>query len=195
MWGVAAFLLFSTLEVLAVFVFMLSLFRINALPYIGQSLIIVMLMGLQSLFLREELNLGYVATVINLMCYVLLLTTVIKIPLIWSAIISCSGFFLYGVIQGILYNVIGGQLLQLITSVLFLVLSFILFIFGFGFTKDFDKFRIKGEKILIVVVIIVSFVLTALTMVQHELWINILFFAVASSFFLYFAIRKEREDD
>ncbi|WP_339273590.1 hypothetical protein MKY59_20920 [Paenibacillus sp. FSL W8-0426] len=187
------FLLFSTLEVLAVFVFMMAIFRENPMDFIWQTVVVSILMGLQSHFLRG-LELGYLATVINLLCYVLFLATIVRLPLIWSAIISCTGFFLYGIVQAILFNVVGGELLQLVTSILFLVLSYGLYRFGFGFTADYDLLRFRWEKIMVVSVILVAFVLLAITMYIQESWANILFFGASSVLFLYYAVRKERED-
>jgi len=43
-------------------------------------------------------------------------------------------------------------------------------------------------------VIIVAFVLLATTMYVQESWANILFFGAASALFLYYAVRKEREE-
>jgi len=193
MWDMVMFMLFSTLEVYAAFVLMMAIFRMNALEYIWQSFIIALLMGIQSYFLRE-VDLGYIATLINLLCYVLLLTTVVKVSLIWSAIVACIGFFLYGTIQAVLFTTIRGELLQIVTSVLIMALSYVLYRFGIGFALDFDKLRFKGERIIVITVIILSFILMTISLYQHQVWINILFFAVASGLFLYYAIQKERED-
>lgn len=187
------FLLFSSLEVLAVFVFMMVIFRENPMDYVWQALVVSVLMGLQSHFLRG-IEMGYLATVINLMCYVLFLAAIVRLPLIWSAIISCTGFFIYGIVQALLLGVVGGELLQLVTSILFLVLSYGLYKFGYGFTADYDLLRFRWEKIMVVTVIVVSFVLLATTMYVQESWVNILFFGAASALFLYYAVRKERED-
>lgn len=193
MWNMVMFMLFSTLEVYAAFVLMMAIFRMNALEYIWQSLIIAILMGVQSYFLRG-IDLGYIATLVNLMCYILLLTTIVKVPLLWSAVISGLGFFVYGTIQAILLTKINGELLQLITGVLVIGLSYALYRLGIGFSFNFEKVRFKGERILVVALIIVSFVSMTISLCQHEVWIDILFFAVAAGLFLYYAIRKERED-
>lgn len=187
------FLLFSSLEVLAVFVFMMVIFRENPMDYVWQALVVSVLMGLQSHFLRG-IEMGYLATVINLMCYVLFLAAIVRLPLIWSAIISCTGFFIYGIVQALLLSVVGGELLQLVTSILFLVISYGLYKFGFGFTADYDLLRFRWEKIMVVTVIILAFVLLATTMYVQESWVNILFFGAASALFLYYAVRKEREE-
>lgn len=187
------FLIFSTLEVFAAFVFMMAIFRENPMDYIWQALVIALLMGFQSHFLRG-IDLGYVATVINLLCYVLLLATVVRIPILWAGIISCTGFFVYATVQGILLGIIGGQLLQLVTSIFFLLLSYVLYKFGIGFAANYDQLRLRREKLLIMIVIGASFVLTAVTMYQSDIWINIIFFGAASTLFLYYAVRKEMEE-
>ncbi|CAI6023922.1 hypothetical protein PAECIP112173_00362 [Paenibacillus sp. JJ-100] len=187
------FLLFSTLEVLAVFVFMMVFFRENPMDYIWQAVSISVLMGLQSYFLRE-LELGYVATVINLMFYVLILAAIVRLPLIWAAIISGVGFFSYGIVQALMLAIVGGELLQLISSILFLVISYALYKFGLGFEAPYDLFRLPGEKNVVVSVILVSFVLMTIAMYVQLSWVNIMFFGAASALFIYYAVRKERED-
>ncbi|KAA8750077.1 hypothetical protein [Paenibacillus sp. UASWS1643] len=186
------FMLFSTIEVLTVFIFMMVLYRENPMEFIWQALSVSVLMGMQSHFLRG-LDLGFLAVVINLMFYVLILATIVRLPILWSIIISGSGFFPYGVAQALLFEKIGGELLQLVTSILFLIASYLLYKFGLGIEAPYQKLKLPREKAIVVTVIITAFVLTAITMYVQESWANILFFGGASALFLYYAFRKDRE--
>ncbi|WP_413373261.1 hypothetical protein [Paenibacillus taichungensis] len=187
------FLLFSMIEMFGAFVFMMVLFRENPLEYTWQAAVVAILMGLQSYFLRE-IDLGFIAVVINILFYVLLLATVVRLPLIWSAIIACAGFFPYAFAQAALFEFFQGELLQLITSISFMLLAYILYRFGIGFEANYSILRFRWEKIMVVLVVIGAFSLTAITMYQKAVWINILFFGAASGLFLYYAIRKERKE-
>ncbi|UPK45911.1 hypothetical protein [Paenibacillus pabuli] len=186
------FMLFSTIEVIAVFVFMMVLYRENPMEYIWQVLSVSVLMGIQSHFLRG-IDLGYLAVVINLMFYILIVATIVRLPILWSVIISGTGFFLYGVAQALLLEKIGGELLQLVTSILFLLISYLLYKFGLGIEAKYKILKLPHEKAIVVAVIIIAFVLTAITMYIQESWANILFFGGASALFLYYANRKDRE--
>ncbi|MEK5058660.1 hypothetical protein [Paenibacillus sp. FSL H7-0326] len=188
------FLLFSTLEMFAAFVFMMALFRMNPFDYVWQASIVAILMGLQSFFLRGEIGLASLAPVVNIMLYILLLKTVVKMPILWAAIISCTGYFIYAFIQSLFVSYIDGQQLQLVTSILIMIVSFVLYKFGIGFARDFNKLILKGEHIIVVAIIIVTFILLGLTMYLHQIWMNILFFGITTGIFLYYAIKKERED-
>lgn len=106
------FMLYSTLEVIAVFVFMMVFYRENPMDYLWQALSVSVLMGIQSHFLRG-LDLGFLAVVINLMFYVFIIATIVRLPILWSVIISGTGFFLYGVTQALLLEVIGGSFCSL----------------------------------------------------------------------------------
>lgn len=187
------FLLFSMIEMFGAFVFMMVLFRENPMEYTWQAAVIAVLMGLQSYFLRG-IDLGFIAVVINILFYVLLLAAVVRLPLIWSAIIACAGFFPYAFAQAALFELFQGELLQLITSISFMIVAYILYRFGIGFEANYSLLRFRWEKIMVVLVVVGAFALTAITMYQKAVWINILFFGAASSLFLYYAIRKEREE-
>ncbi|OPG98406.1 hypothetical protein B2I21_08635 [Chryseobacterium mucoviscidosis] len=187
------FLLFSMIEMFGAFVFMMVLFRENPMEYTWQAAVIAVLMGLQSYFLRG-IDLGFIAVVINILFYVLLLAAVVRLPLIWSAIIACAGFFPYAFAQAALFELFQGELLQLITSISFMIVAYILYRFGIGFEANYNLLRFRWEKIMVVLVVVGAFALTAITMYQKAVWINILFFGAASSLFLYYAIRKEREE-
>ncbi|MDN8590912.1 hypothetical protein Q0V21_19320 [Paenibacillus sp. 11B] len=192
MWELVWFLLFSMIEMFGAFLFMMLLFRENPREYIWQAAVVAVIMGLQSYYLRG-IDLGFVAVVINILFYVLLLAAVVKLPVIWSAIIACVGFFPYAFAQAALFEFFQGELLQLITSILFMTLAYILYRFGLGFEAPYHLLRFRWEKVLVVLVVLGSFALTAITMYQNSVWINIIFFGAASVLFLYYAIRKERE--
>ncbi|MET3207645.1 UNVERIFIED_CONTAM: hypothetical protein ABIC26_000581 [Paenibacillus sp. PvR008] len=67
------FLLFSTLEGVAVFALILSIFKVKMTPYVWQAIFVNLIMNLQSYLLREELSLDYLVPVINMLLFIFLL--------------------------------------------------------------------------------------------------------------------------
>lgn len=199
------FLLFSTAEAVAVFALMVSLFRIRVTPFIGQVLFIILLMNVQSYMLREELALAYIVPIINILLYMFLITSVLKIPVLWSGIISISGYFTYAVIQSVVLKTIfagmpmtelkGGSIqgswLQVATSAIVLVLSWLLYRYRIGFTADFEKLRFKWEVAIVAILITCSMAAGSFMLYNNDIWLNIAYFAMAAGFFLYYTFKRE----
>lgn len=205
MWESAKFMFFSTLEVFSWCALSLSLFRYKVKDYAWQALFIIILMNLQSYILRNELSLAFLAPLINIVCFTLLYKTVTKIPLVGSLVVTISGFLVFSIIQTVLllmyFGSISavqtdpnkGQLLQTMTAVVVTLLSWVLFKFGYGFSYSFEKIRFKFEDIAVVIVILAFMTGVTVILYLNQAWLNMLFFCVSLSYFLYYAIRKEKE--
>ncbi|MGG4216474.1 hypothetical protein [Paenibacillus sp. FSL L8-0638] len=207
MWEPIRFLLFSTAEAMAAFFFMTAIFRLRGIDYVWQGLFVSLIMNLQSYMLREETSLSYLAPIVNILLFTFLLETVIKVPILWSAIISIAGVFLYGAVQAIilvaafngmdsshLQNTTQGALLQALTSALVFLISWFLNTFRIGFTFDFERLRIKWEHTIVTILIVTSLVAAAFIMYAADLALIIIYFVLAAGMFLYYALKKEREE-
>jgi hypothetical protein len=207
MWEPIRFLLFSTAEAMAAFFLMTAMFRLKGVDYTWQALFVSLLMNLQSYMLREETSLSYLAPVVNILLFTFLLATVVKVPIMWSAIISIAGVFLYGAAQAILLvtlfkgidssqlqNSSQGALLQAFTSAIVFTLSWFLYRFRIGFTFDFDKLRLKWEHVIVVVLVLMALAVAAFIMYVNDLALIIIYFAMAAGMFLYYALKKERDE-
>ncbi|MEC0181543.1 hypothetical protein P4H61_08530 [Paenibacillus peoriae] len=207
MWEPIRFLLFSTVETMAAFTLMLSIFRLKALEYVWPALFISIVMNLQSYILREEMSLSYLAPAISTLLYVLLITTVVRVPILWAAIISITGTFLYTLVQAImiglffravatadLQNSAQGSLVQAITSAWVFVISFVLLKLKIGFTADFERLRIKWEQVLVIVFIVGSLMASTFMFYYNDLFLMILYLSMAAGLFLYYALKKEKEE-
>lgn len=106
------FLLFSTIEGVGILFIMMSIFRMNPLAKIWPALFIILLMSLQSFVLRNELELNYMVPVINILLFILLLTTVIKIPVLWSGIIAILGYMAYAIAQTLVVFTVFGSIVN-----------------------------------------------------------------------------------
>ncbi|MFK4339908.1 MULTISPECIES: hypothetical protein [unclassified Paenibacillus] len=203
------FLLFSTLEGVAVFTLILSIFKVKMTPYVWQAIFVNLFMNLQSYLLREEFSLTYLVPVINMLLFIFLLATVVKIPIVWSGIMTVTGYFAYAVIQSVLLKVmfgslpvselqggsLKGYLLQTISAVAGLLITFILYRKGIGFAANFKKLKFKAEYGIVITLIILSLISTSIVLYYNEVWLNMMFFALVSGFFIYYAIGKEYRDD
>lgn len=154
------FLLFSTLEGVAVFALILSIFKVRMTPYLWQAIFVNLIMNLQSYLLREEFSLSYLVPVINMLLFIFLLATVVKIPIVWSGIMTVTGYFAYAVIQSVLLKAmfgnlpvaelqngsLKGYLLQVVSAATGLLISFILYRKEIGFSPNFKKLKFKEDR-------------------------------------------------
>ncbi|MGG4504056.1 hypothetical protein [Paenibacillus polymyxa] len=206
MWEPTRFLLFSTAEAMAAFFLMTAIFRLKGIDHAWQALFVSLIMNLQSYMIREETSLSYLAPIVNILLFTFLLATVVKVPILWSSIISIAGVFLYGAVQAILLvtvfkgdstnlqNSSQGALLQALTSALVFLLSWFLYRFRIGFTFDFEKLRMKWEHTIVAILIVMSLAAAAFVMYAADLGLIIIYFALAAGMFLYYALKKEREE-
>ena len=199
------FMVFSTIEAFAWCALCMSIFRFKISEYVWEALFVIIFMNLQSFVLRNEFSLSYLVPVINILFFTLLFTTVVKVSLLGSLSITIVGLtsfgviqalialMLFGSIQGAQANVNYGYILQATTALIVLPLSWFLYRFGYGFSYDLERFRLKFERVAILATII--FFLIAITVVLYinQIWIVLFFFALSLLFFLRYAIRKERE--
>lgn len=201
------FVFFSTIETLSLYALMMSLFRMKMLDYIWPALFIILLMNLQSYVLRNELSLSYLVPLIGILILTFMFTTVVKIPVVWSLIVTISGYVLFGIIQSLIVAIVfgsisnaqstltNGYILQSVTGTIILFFSWAMYQFGIGFSFDFEKLRIKWERAVVVTLILVFLLSISAILYYKEVWMNILFFTVTLLFLLYYAIRKEKEYD
>jgi len=208
-WEPLGFMFFSTIEGVAIFCLMNSIYRLKATEFMWHALFIILFMNLQSYMLREELNLAFLVPVINMLLFVLLFTTVLRLPVVWSAIITITGYFAFIVIQSLTLKILflgvslsdvqadvtKGYMLQSVSGLFGILLAWILFKFGVGFGADFERLRFRFEHIAVITLIIVILLVTSFFFFINDVWLNISFFAAASFFFLYYALRKEKWDD
>lgn len=199
------FMLFSNLEAFAWCALCMSMFRFKTSEYVWQILIVVTLMNMQSFILRNELSLAYLVPLINIVFVTLLFTTLVRVSLIGSLTIASVGLGAFALIQAIiallLFGSIGavgssevnGYLLQIITAATVFPLSWYIYRFGYGFSYDFEKFRLKHERLIVILTIIAFVAFVTIVLYLNEVWSVIFLLAVSLLFFLRYAVQKERE--
>lgn len=197
------FMFFSTVETFSMYVFIMSVFRYKVTDYIWQALIVILLANVQSFILRNELSVPYLAPLITILIFIFLFTTVVKIPVIWSAIMTIIGYVFYALVQTVYVSFLfgsvreaqstdwNGYMLQLISAVTVYLISWVLYKFGLGFSFDMEKLRLKFEHILVLSLIVICWALISVILFYNHIWLNVLFFAASFAVFIYYAIKKE----
>jgi hypothetical protein len=192
---------------MSAFALMLAIFRIKVKRFIWAGLFMSLLMNFQSYLMREETYMAPLAPAISTMLYILLITTVVKVPVMWSSIIAILGTFSYTVVQtAILFTFFRGvdttslatsaegSALQAVTSIVALGTTYFLLKFKIGFTADFEKFRLKWEHIGVAIFIVLSLIVSTIMFYLNNKLLVIVHMALAVAMILYYAIKKEREE-
>lgn len=197
-----SFLFFSALEGIGIYFITMAMFRLKPFKHINAFIPYLAVMILQSYFLRAEVDFSFISPVVSLMLFILFFTLYLRIPLVWSCIITIVCYTAFGCIQWLMLELLfgsvkimnqtqhGGYLLQSITAAVEFFTAFILIRFRIGFIADFDKLRIKLEKFITIGMIILALVGLALVSFNIKAMIIV---TLSFVYFLYFAIRKEME--
>ncbi|EHB65220.1 hypothetical protein [Paenibacillus lactis] len=200
------FMFFSTLETLAIHWLIMSLLRIPISQHLGQALLVMTLANVQSLILRNEYHLDFLVPLITLLIFLFLYSTIIKIPVIWSAVCTMIGYMLYAVIQVAYLSLIfgsvetvqtdhvDGYILQVLSAGTGLLAAWVMYKLGIGFHFNIERARLKFEHVLLIVLIAIVLVLVAILFYLNHLWLHFVFFASTFGIFLYYAIQSEERD-
>ncbi|UQZ33211.1 hypothetical protein C2I18_06360 [Paenibacillus sp. PK3_47] len=206
-WEPFGYMFFSTIETISVYCLIMSLFRFKFQNHIWQALFMVLLINLQSYIMRNELSLAFLVPLITILLFAAFFKVVVKIPLIWSVIVTVLGYvayaflqtgfakLLFGSIAAAQEDISNGYLLQFASGLITILLSVGLYKIGMGFKFDFERLRFRFEDIFIIMLIVVFLISVSVIFYYNDLFVNIVFFAAVMMFLLYYAIRKETEED
>ncbi|WEK53985.1 MAG: hypothetical protein P0Y55_15680 [Candidatus Cohnella colombiensis] len=201
------FVFFSMLESFAIVAIMLALFRFKVTNYIWPIVFLTLSMSLQSYVLREELALSSFVPIINLILLTFFTMQFVRVPMIWSILISTFGSVATILIQVLLVALSGNSvewfraltdreyLMQVLTFIVSSAIAYVLYKFGIGFSFAFEKLRFKWERLMIytlLILIMVGFVILAS---QRSVYVDIGCLLFALFLFVFYTLRKEQEDD
>lgn len=198
------FMIFSTFEGMAIYSLALYTFRMDFMRYLWHSIVIIEFINLQNFFTREEIaNASVLAPILNLLITMLFFVAIARVPLIWSMLMTITGFLFYVLLQTILLfsifqgvqavqeNPINGYIIQFLTGAIGTLVGRFLYKKGYGFTFDFDKISLRKEKYLIISMIIVFILSLGAMMFYQNLYVNFIGFLASLLVFLYYSIRRE----
>lgn len=200
------FILCSSIEAFAGMALMVSIFRISPLPYIWPASFMFLVINLVSYMLRTE-QLSYLAPVMATILYVLVISLLTKVPLLWSIIMAATGMLIYTLLQAaVILTLYGsfntdmqyswqGSIVQLVTSTLTFCIVWFLLRYHIGFTADFERLRFKFEHIAVLLFIVMALILLSTLMYFNNLYYIIICMFLLSSVLIYYAVKKEVEYD
>lgn len=204
-WESVGFMFFSTVETLALYYLIMSLFRFKWRWYIWEALFVILLNNFQSYLLRNELGMSNVAPLVLILIFIFFFAAVVRMPLILSIIATISGFAIFAGIQTLIIllmfgstsnigSTANGYFLQVVTAAMVFGIFGFLYRKGKGFTFDLDKLRFKIEDILLSVLICAFVLGISVLLYYNDILLNALIFLMMSVFLLYYSKRKELED-
>ncbi|MFD5020024.1 hypothetical protein ACFWMP_14070 [Paenibacillus sp. NPDC058367] len=200
-----SFMLFSTIEAFAWVSLCMAIFRFKTSDYVYQILLVTLFMNLQSFILRNELSLSYLVPLINILFIAFLFTTIVRVSFIGSLTISAVGMAAFALIQWLITAILfgsmdvakssteDGYLVQLVSAIIVIPLGALLYKFGYGFSYDFERFRLKYERLIVISSILAFLIIVTTVLYLNEVWSVIILLTVSLMFFLRYAIQKERE--
>lgn len=208
-WEPVLFIIFSTVETFAVYYVMMLIYRLKPMEFLWEAMFTILLMDLQSFVLREELSLSPLVPLINIFLFTLLLKTVIRVPILWSIIISITGYFLMVLLQVAIVNLSFGELtvaeihanpgkgylLQFLSGAIGMSIIKIYNYFGGGFDFEFEKLKFKRESAVVYTMIGGTLLLSAILLKKNNSFLDVIFISIAVLFFLFYATRKDKESD
>jgi len=200
----------SSIEAIANFFLILQLFRYNVRSYWKFIVATSVVFAFLSHVLRVELGLNDYFPLVTIAFFVLSVFYLLRIPLLWAAVISTISTAAIAVFQSLvlllaawfgfinLDNIAPTSLQvrvpQLLCAVLSIVISNYLYKRGIGFAFNFDKFYWKWENVLVLIVSSLLFLVLFITFFNNAFYTFAVISFVIFSFLLYFALRKERAD-
>jgi hypothetical protein len=171
------FNLFSTIEVIAVIILMLSIFKYRVMDYIPQILLTSLTMSLISHTIHFEFENNSVVPIVSIIVLFIFVWLAFRVALLYAMIISVVGYVTYGLLQTVIVYILQftglvsldtalkpysllGYLMQLITSIVACLISYQIRKKNFGFNwipySSSAKFRLKGDNIILFITVIVS---------------------------------------
>lgn len=203
------FVVFSTLEAWSIFAISFTLFRYNVLNYNLQIIPISLLMALLSYAIWHETTWKSWIPVISLVLFTLFIFYTLRISLIGSIIVSVTGYgaaimiqtaFLFA-LQAMGITTVadvqaagkGYYILTSLSSCTILLISYLLYRLGYGFSFSLHQFKVKREKLLILVITVVTFILLSfLHLLKNKLYFVEMIAVAIVLFLIYIALKKER---
>jgi len=198
-------MIFSTFDGLAVYAFILYIFRVDLMKFIGPILLMITATNVQSFIIRDELALTAISPIFNIILTILFLAIFIRIPFIWAIVMTVTGYTAYVLLQTLIillsddYMSIDqiqefvwrGYLLQCITGIVGVAIGWLLYKMGYGFSFEFEKLRLKWERVFIILFLLCFLSVLCVIMYFKVVFTNLIVLAVALFIFLTYAFRKE----
>lgn len=206
-WEPVGFMFFSIIETYALYFLIMCLFRFKWQEFAWQALGLTFVINLISYFLRDDYHLGNYMPVVTIFFFFAFFKVVMRLPMLFSLIITVAGYVTFGIVQCVLAIVMLGSIdavndslsngyaLQFATAAVIIPGTWLFYRMGYGSTFVIAQLRFKFEDIMAIAMIVL--VLSSITAVlyDNQLYVITIFFAATSVYFVFYAIRKEQQSD
>lgn len=202
------FVLFSTIEAFAIFIAMFCVFRFGYRLFLREAFIASFLISVLSHAMRIEMDLANYFPLISLALYTFFTYLIVRVPPFWAVVMSIVASIGSLVIQTLVLLILtpinllnfdevqsygtDAYILQSITSIIYMILGISLYKRGYGFSFPFDRFSCKGENMIMLTVIMISFIVLSWIFIMKSLVYASIIGTLSLAFLLYLAFRKER---
>ncbi|ETT45256.1 hypothetical protein C162_22008 [Paenibacillus sp. FSL R7-269] len=201
------FMFFSMIETFALYFLIMCMFRFKWRRFAWQALTLSFVINTISFFLRDDYHLGNYMPVVTIFFFFAFFKVVMRLPMIFSLIITVAGYVTFGIVQVILAilllgsidavkdSLTNGYVLQFATAAVIIPGVWLLYRMGYGSTFGVAQLRFRFEDVTAVAMIIL--VLSSITAVlyDNQLYVITVFFAASSYYFVRYAIKKEKQSD
>jgi hypothetical protein len=210
------FLLSQTIYGIGSYMIMSILFQLKIRRHIQTILIISVLNSIINYLIYFNADIGYMVPIISVLITFLYLAAVLKIPMIWSFIVTVTGGLIVPLIiqLGIIFGSAGffvpsalrkyiwrNHALDITSGLIYVLVAFLLYNRGWSFQFDFEKIRLKWERYIIITVASCAALCLPVTIVVthfNDVTLNLTFLSVSSFFvFLFllgYAVKKENTE-
>lgn len=203
------FMVFALIENLGLLTLIFALYRLNLEKHWFPALVISIIMHLVNFYIRNEYLTVY-TPVIVLIFIILLLTVVVRIPVIWAVVVAVTGYLAYNLLQIVVWLVASlshflpsGQfqasgwranVLQLITGVISFAVGRYLYRRGIGYAFPFERLQFRLGTIGLIIMLSIIAVASSATLYFSNFYTVMAILLIGFTFLIYWAQRKEKED-
>jgi hypothetical protein len=196
-------ILFSIVETMGATAIILTLFRYKFTSYLLPAFAVNLAMALQSFALNDIKELTDYSPLINMVLLSAFICKIVRVPLLWSFVVSVSGYMVSIVVQAGLVALSGYPLselqtdsskiyaIQTATSMLLIVSSYFLYQRGIGLSFQFKKLSFKPEKAFVVSLIVGMAVAFCILLKYRAVYMDLMFLLPALFVFAYYLLKKE----
>lgn len=211
---VMRFLLFSSLEWLALFILTFAMFKFPYRGFWGQLILCSFLLSLLSYVLFDVLNMRPIAPAFQLPLVILCTWQIFRVHLFYAAIVTTYGYVAYSFLQSLyilVWKISGftfeetlalpnGYYLQYLTILSALIIGWVIYKrrLGFTFVPDFEHVRVEFRGInlwLLVLVILGNLQVASYSLIAQRSVETVFLSGVVLLVLLYFARKKEYSHD
>jgi hypothetical protein len=205
------FMIFGTIEQLAVLYICCALYRFKAKSYLSKYIFTEFFVVLVNYLIRLENPISGLAPLFSIIMFILFVRVFLnEVSLLWAAIMGIVSTAIFGVIQiailvtlltahfttfaSIQNNTIASYFLQLSSALITYLIARYLYKRGIGFTFAVDRFKLVGENIIILIILFVFLIAVGIMFYYNDLLIITVVLVSPFLYLTFFAIRKQRED-